>query len=250
MSDAKIYRLTGIVALACIATFFIEFPFYLVRSNVPGLAESSKYPDYAARNATNIMSCIFLDLIILSLIMVFFAGVRHLIRQANPQHEWLASLFFGVGLVYVTLTFVADSLQASIVIDAFDLPADGVIMRAMTESTLLLYGSIALWLMAFFMVILSCVTQLSGILPKWSAWVGYACALVELAFVPTMFVHHVDFFGLYNPACLGAQAFANGFPLAVWMIVVGILMIRKSGKRETVEFAANVHTTEQHPIAL
>lgn len=230
MTDQKIYRIAGISALTCIATFFIEFPFYLVRTHVPGLSESSKFPDYAARNATNIMSCVFLDLIILTLIMVFFAGVRHLIRQANPQHEWLASLFFGVGLVYVTLTFVADSLQASIVIDAFDLPADGVIMRAMMESTLLLYGSIALWLMALFMAILSYVTLLSGALPRWSAWVGYACALVCLAFVPTMFVHHVDMFGLYNPACLAAQAFANGFPLAAWMIVVGILMIRKSSK--------------------
>ena len=226
MTDQRIYLITGISALACIATFFIEFPFYLVRSPFPGLAASSKFPDFAARNATNIMSCIFLDLIILTLIMVFFAGVRHLIRQANPQHEWLASLFYGVGLVYVTLTFVADSFQASIVIDAFDPPADGVIMRAMTESTLLLYGSIALWLMAVFMAILSYVTLLSGVLPKWSAWVGYACALVCLAFVPTMFVHHVDMFGLYNPACLAAQAFANGFPLAVWMIVIGILMLR------------------------
>ena len=234
MTDRRIYRITGISALACIATFFIEFPFYLVRTQVPGLAESSKYPEYAARNATNIMSCIFLDLIILSLIMVFLAGVRHLIRQANSQHEWLASLFFGVGLVYVTLTFVADSFQASIVIDAFDPPADGVIMRAMTESTLLLYGSIALWLMALFMAILSHVILVSGVLPKWSAWVGYACALVCLAFVPTMFVHHVDMFGLYNPACLGAQAFANGFPLAAWMIVVGILMIRKSGNRDPI----------------
>ncbi|MGO9322924.1 MAG: hypothetical protein ACLP07_00045 [Terracidiphilus sp.] len=232
MNDQKIYRIAGICSLASIATFFIEFPFYLVRSPFPGLAASSKLPDFAARNATNIMSCVFLDLIILTLIMIFMAGVRHLIRQANPQHEWLASLFFGVGPVYVALTFVADSLQASTVIDAFDPPADGVIIRAMMESTLLLYGSIALWLMAFFMAVLSYVTLSGGALPRWSAWVGYACALACLAFVPTMFVHHVDMFGLYNPACLGAQAFANGFPLAAWMIVVGILMIRKSGQRD------------------
>ncbi len=172
MTDQEIYRITGVSALASIATFFIEFPFYFVRTPFPGLAASSKYPDFAARNATNIMSCVFLDLIILTLIMVFLAGVRHLIRQANPQHEWLATLFYGVGLIYVTLTFVADSLQASIVIDAFDPPADGVIILAMLESTLLLYGSIALWLMAVFMALLSYVTFLSGVLPKWSAWVG------------------------------------------------------------------------------
>jgi len=232
VTDQKIYRIAGISGLACMATFFIEFPFYLVRSAFPGLAASSELPDFAARNATNIMSCVFLDLIILTLLMIFFAGVRHLIRQANPQHEWLASLFFGVGLVYVTLTFVADSLQASIVIDALNPPADGVIIRAMLESTLLLYGSIALWLMAFFMAILSYVTLLSSALPRWSAWVGYACALACLAFVPTMFVHHVDLFGFYNPAGWGAEAIANGFPLAAWMIVVGILMLRKAGKRD------------------
>jgi hypothetical protein len=227
MTDQKIYRIAGISGLASIFTCFIEFPFYFVRTNVPGLSESSKYPDYAARNATNIMSCVFLDLIILALLMVFFAGIRHLIRKGNPQHEWLASLFFGVGLVFVTITFVSDSFQGTIVIDAFDPPANGAIMRALTESMLLLYGSIALWLLAFFMVILSYVTQQSSILPRWSAWVGYACALIELAYVPTMFVHHVDFFGWYNPACLGAEAFANSIPLFVWTIVIGILMIRK-----------------------
>ncbi|MGA2085978.1 MAG: hypothetical protein ABSG60_10705 [Terracidiphilus sp.] len=232
MTDQKIYRIAGISALACIATFFIEFPFYLVRSPFPGLAASDKLADFAARNGTNIMCCVFLDFIILTLIMVFFAGVRHLIRQANPQHEWLASLFFGVGLVYVTLTLVADSLQASTVIDALNPPADGVIIRAMMESMLLMYGAVALWLMAFFMAILSYVTQLSGVLPRWSAWVGYACALACLAFVPAMFVHHVDLYGFYNPAGWGAEAIANGFPLAVWMIVVGILMLRKAGKRD------------------
>jgi hypothetical protein len=231
MNDQKIYRIAGICSLASIATFFIEFPFYLVRSSFPGLAASSQLPDFAARNATNIMSCVFLDLIILTLFMVFLAGVRHLIRQANPQHEWLASLFFGVGLVYVTLTFVADSLQASTVIDALNPPAEGVIIRAMMECMFLMYGAVALWLMALLIAILSYVTLTGCALPRWSAWVGYSCAFACLAFVPTMFVKHVDLYGFYNPVGWGAEAIANGFPLAAWMILVGILMIRKSGKR-------------------
>ena len=110
MTDQKIYRIAGISALAGIAVFFIEFPFYLVRTPWPGLAASDKLGDFAARNGTNVMCCVFLDFIILTLLMIFLAGVRHLIRQANPEHEWLASLFFGVGLVFVALTFVADSL--------------------------------------------------------------------------------------------------------------------------------------------
>jgi hypothetical protein len=227
MNDQKIYRIAGISALACIATFFIEFPFYLVRTPWPGLAASDKLADFSARNGTNIMCCVFLDFIILTLLMIFLAGVRHLIRLANPQHEWLASLFFGVGLVFVTLTVVADSLQGATVVDAFNLPGDGVIVRAMWESTILMYGAVALWLLAFLMAILSYVTLASGVLPRWSAWLGYACALACVAFVPTMFVHHVDMMGFDNPAGWGAEAIANGFPLAVWVIVIGILMLRK-----------------------
>jgi hypothetical protein len=230
MNDPKIYRIAGISALACIATFFIEFPFYLVRTPWPGLAASDKLADFAARNGTNIMCCVFLDFIILTLLMIFLAGVRHLIRHAD--HEWLASLFFGVGVVFVTLTVVADSLQGATVVDAFNSPGDGVIVRAMLESTILMYGAVALWLLALLMAILSYVTLASGVLPRWSAWLGYGCALACLVFVPTMFVHHVDMMGFYNPAGWGAEAIANGFPLAVWVIVVGILMVRKSSKRD------------------
>jgi hypothetical protein len=230
MNDQKIYHIAGLSALACIVTFFIEFPFYFVRTAWPGLTASDKLGDYAARNGTNVMWCVFLDLIILTLLMIFLAGLRHLIRKSNPQHEWLASLFFGVGLVFVALTFVADSLQGATAVDGFNPPADGVIVRAMFESTILMYGAVALWLLALLMAILSYVTLASGILPRWSAWLGYGCALACLAFVPAMFVRHIDLLGFYNPAGLGVEAFANGFPLAAWMIAIGVALLRK---RET-----------------
>jgi hypothetical protein len=227
MNDQRIYRIAGISALACIATFFFEFPFYFVRTPWPGLAASDKLGDFATRNGTNVMCCVFLDFIILTLLMIFLAGIRHLIRRANSQHEWLASLFFGVGLVFVALTFVADSLQGATAVDGFNPPADGVIVRAMLESTILMYGAVALWLLAFLMAILSYVTLASGALPQWSAWLGYGCALACLAFVPAMFVRHVDVLGFYNPAGLGVEAFANGFPLAAWVIAIGVAMLRK-----------------------
>jgi hypothetical protein len=229
MSDLKIYRIAGVCSLASIAAFFIEFPFYLVRGSFPPVSNAVWQIEFAARNATNIMTCILLDLVILTLIMVFAAGFRHLIRQADPRHEWLATLFFGVVLVYVILTLVADSLQGATAIDALTPPANGIVIRAMFESMLLMYGSIALWLMALFMALAGYATLATGALPKWSGWVAYLCALTCLAFVPSMFVHHVDLLGFYNPAGLGPEAFASGFPLATWMVVAGILMLRKRG---------------------
>ncbi len=109
-------------------------------------------------------------------------------------------------------------------------PADPTIVRAVLESTYLMYGAIALWLMAFFMAIAGYITLATGALPRWSAWVVYAGALV--AFVPSMFVHHVNIFDFYNPAGWGATAVASSFPLAAWMIVFGVLMLRESCTRD------------------
>lgn len=228
MDDRKIYWWSGVCALTTIALFFLEFPFYLVRGPFPGMIEYYR-PDLALRNATNIMTCVFLDLFILGLFMVFSAGLRHLIRQSDPRYEWLGELFFGVGLVYTTLTFVADSLQGATVVDALTgSGGDRIVIRAMMESAYLMYGSVALFLMALFMAVASYATVASHALPKWSGWVGYSCALACLAFVPAMFVGHPDLMAFYNPAGWGPEAIANGFPLAVWMIAVGILMIRKA----------------------
>jgi len=226
MTDRRIYRIAGACSLASIAVFFIEFPFYLVRGDFPGIAEPLKLAAFTARNTTNIMCCVFLDLIILTLILAFAAGFRHLIRTADPRQEWLATLFFGVVLVYVTLTLVADSLQAATVVDVLTPPGDPTAVRTMFESMLLMYGAVALFLMAVFMALAGYATLATRALPRWSAWFAHVCALVCLAFVPTMFVHHVDMMGFYNPAGLGPEAFASGFPLAAWMIVVGILMLR------------------------
>lgn len=231
MTDQKIYRIAGICALACIGTFFIEFPFYLVRSAFPSMAEAYKLPDFAARNGANIMSCVLLDFVILTLFMVFAAGFRHLIRQADPRQEWFGTLFFGVGLVYVAITLIADFLQAAMVVDARTPPADPTIIRTVLECTYLLYGSVALWFMALFMAIAGLATLATGALPKWSGWTAYICAFACLAFVPSMFVRHVNIFDFYNPAGWGATAIASGFPLAAWMIVTGVLMIRIPGKR-------------------
>ncbi len=227
MEDLKIYRWTGACALAAIAVFFIEFPLYFLRGPFPSMAEFFKLVDFAARNATNIMTCVLFDLVILSLILVFLAGFRHLIRQAQPEHEWLGTLVFGVGLVYTTLTLLADSLEGAAALDALAGNADSSAIRTMMESTYLMYGSVALILMALLMAVAGYATVASRALPTWSGWVGYACAVLCLAFVPSMFAGKPDPTGFYNPAGWGPTGVAAGFPLAAWMVVVGILMIRK-----------------------
>jgi hypothetical protein len=227
MTYLRIARWTGICGFAGILFFLIEFPFYLVRGPFPGMAEASKLPDYAARNAGNVMTCVLLDLIILGFLMVFAAGLRHLIRQADPRQEWLATLFFGVSLVYTTLTLVADALQAATVVDALSVPPDPTAIRTMMESMYLMYGSIALFLIAMFMAVAGYAVAASGALPAWSSWVAYSCAAACLVFVPSIVVGEPDLLAFYNPIGWGPLAIASSFPLAAWVITTSVLLVRK-----------------------
>jgi len=226
VSDIRIYRVSGVCALASIAVFFIEFPFYLGRGAFPSPAESYRLVEFTARNTRNIMSCVLLDLLILGLLSIFLAGFRHLVLRADPRQEWLATGFFGIGLVYVTLTLVADCLQAGTAVDALTFPSDGVAQRAMLESMYLMYGSVALFLMGLFIALGSWMACASRALPAWTGPVGYGCAAACFAFVPSMFIRHPDPNGFYNPAGWGPTAVAAGLPLAVWMVLSGVLMLR------------------------
>jgi len=106
------------VRLGCDRPIFCRIPLLSRTEWFSRTHRPAKIVDFTATYGTNVMTCVFFDFIIPTLVMIFLAGFCHLIRQANEQHEWLGTLVFGVGLVYVTLTFIADSMQAATVVDA------------------------------------------------------------------------------------------------------------------------------------
>jgi hypothetical protein len=146
---------------------------------------------------------------------------------------------------YTTLILRADTLQAATVIDGLTPPANPTIIRGMMEIMYLTYGAVALWLMALFTAIAAFailtansttnLEETSPKIPKWSGWVSVACTLACVAFVPSMFVDHVDVSAFHNPAGWGPLGIATGLPLATWMIVVGILILRTPRKRGAID---------------
>ena len=64
----------------------------------------------------------------------------------------------------------------------------------------------------------------TGILPRWTAWIAYVAAILNLVAVPI---------GLsIAPIAVLTVAVIADFPLQIWFLIVSIIMIRK---RETVE---------------
>jgi tetratricopeptide (TPR) repeat protein len=87
------------------------------------------------------------------------------------------------------------------------------------------FPSVVLFLVAPLMAVARYPTPASNALPKLSGWVGYSCALGCVAFVACMLAGHTDPTAIYNPAGWGPSGVVAGFPLAAWMIAVGILVI-------------------------
>lgn len=57
----------------------------------------------------------------------------------------------------------------------------------------------------------------TGVLPKWTGWVAYAAAVLNLVAVPL---------GLsIAPAAVLAVAVIADFPLQIWLLIVSILML-------------------------
>lgn len=158
-------------------------------------------------------------------ILVFLAGFRHLIQEARPEHEWVGTLVFGTGLVLVAVTLVADSMEAGTALDTVGGKADPTAIRALTEGYLLMFGSVGCILFALLSAASGYATLATGVLPRWTGWLSYAVAILNLAAIPSIY-GGTDPNGFYTAAGWGVAVIAT-FPWLIWALIVSILMIVK-----------------------
>jgi hypothetical protein len=94
-----------------------------------------------------------MDLFMFSGLIVFFGRFRHLIVITQASYERIATTFFSIGTVYTALSLVSDFLTGSIALDAVGGKADPAVIRALNESTILMFGSVGIFLIATMMVV-------------------------------------------------------------------------------------------------
>src|SRR5688572_18937416 len=96
--------------------------FTAVAGLVTAVIQIAELPLYFATSAPptdgNVLTRVLLSLFTLAFFTLFLAGFRRLAIAADPEYEWVASLAYGVGLMYVAITFIAHSAQAGAVIGA------------------------------------------------------------------------------------------------------------------------------------
>ena len=227
MDDLKVFRWTGWFGIAGVAIFMCEIPLWIIPGTGPLISDAVGHSQYLASIRIIALTRVLLDMGMYVCFMVFFAGLRHLIKKTRSEYEWVATLVFGAGLVWWAVSLVADSLEGGAVLDTLSGKADPSAVRALVEGTILIYnGSIAFAVTALFMASAGFATLATGALPRWTGWVAWASVVLCLVAIPSMYVEVIDPSGFYNVAGWGPALVANVPPL-IWFLIASISMIRK-----------------------
>jgi hypothetical protein len=218
MSDLKLRRWTGISGLAIVMLDLAMFALYTVLVGPgPDYGDTTRYVEYWSRIQDIVLTRVFLDILLCACLLIFATGFRQLVRQARPEYEWVGSLAFAAGVTLAAITLVAASFEGGQALDTVGGNANPTIIRAFGEGYLLLYGSIGCMLLALFSAAAGYATELTGLLPRWTAWVAYATAVLNLGAVPLGFS--------LAPAAILTWAVIASFAFPFWVAIASIYLI-------------------------
>jgi hypothetical protein len=233
MNDLKVRRWAGAFGVAGFVVFLVALPLYFVGPQPAArLEDTIQFSDSVSRASTLIlMRATLADPLIMVGFLVMLAGFRHLIRQARPEGEWISTLVFGAGLVVITLELAGDALAGGAALDA-SVKADPTVVRGLWEGSFVFYGAIGLVMSALLLASAGYATLATGVLPRWTGWVAYAAAVVNLVAAPAIF-GGTDYTGFYTAS--GYVTFIGQGVMVIWFLIasVSMLVVKREAKAMT-----------------
>ena len=211
MSHAQVRYITGLsgVAIAVLSTLVI--PLYFMYSGPPP--------------AWNVFTRDLVGLLTCAVLIVFFAGFSHLIRSAGAAYEWIASLMYGTGLLFVGVTLVAISLEAGVVFGSPNGTVDPTIDGPLADGNILIHGSIKRLLTVVFLVPSAYALLRTRMVPRWIGRAAYVIAAIDMVFVPSIYFGK-DATQFYSAIGWGNSALVAAL-FGYWILAVGVTLLRK-----------------------
>jgi hypothetical protein len=128
--------------------------------------------------------------------------------------------------MYVTVTLIAISLEAGVVLDQPDGTVDPTVDGPIAHANMLLHGSVPRLLTAVMLAAAGYAILRSGALSRWAGRSAYLLAAINLAFVPSLFFGD-DAAQFWSAVGWGTAASAATL-LLYWALAVGIALLRRS----------------------
>jgi hypothetical protein len=214
MSNAQVGRLTGMAGVAIGIGSILLIPLYFMYAGAPPAS------NVLTRNLISILLCGFL--------IVFLAGLSHLIRKADAAYDWIASLVYGAGMTWVATLLVGVSLEVGAIFGGREGTIDPTVDGPLAHGTMLIHGSIGRALTVLILTAAGYAILRTRVLPNWIGRAAYGIALVNVAFIPSMYFG-TDAAQFYSAVGWGNSALVASF-IAYWILAVGIALLRHAPK--------------------
>lgn len=209
MDDKPVRIVTALAGLLMMATVLAVIPLYFVYSGAPPVS--------------NVLTRVLLSLFTCAGLLVFMAGFSHLARRSSPAAEFPALLFAGAGFIFVAIAFMTASLEAGVVFGAPQGGLDPTTDGPLAQANMLAHGPIKRLLTTILLVAAGFAAAPGRLLPAWIRWFGYLIALINLAFVPSLYFG-TDPQHFYAVHSWGNAALAASF-LTYWILAASIALL-------------------------
>jgi hypothetical protein len=208
-NSMNLRRYTGIFGLVAAIISLVQAPLYFIYPGAP--------PQW------NVLTRILVSIVGTSILVVFLCGFRLIIREASPDLEWAGTVVLASGLMWLTFSLVAQSMEAGTAIVS-KVPIDPTIEGALAPGQFLLYGSIGRAMTTLFLSASGMAILRGRLMPAWFGRLAWVLALINFAFLPAMF------FGsgaaqFYSAVGWGTTATIPAL-VVCWILVASVILVR------------------------
>ena len=211
-------RVTGALGALWFVLQLVAVVLFVAGGTPPGFEDAKKFADYVSSGSGLFVADALLTSVAWIVLLLQFTGIRSVIREAGEDWEWAAALFFGAGLVLVAIGLAGGAIEATAAFvsksGASPTTVDSVWLASAVLFTSIYFPS------AIALGTASYVVFQAGILPRWTAWLGGVCAVLNVGGALTI----LGGTGSYGPN--GLLPLILGFaPAAAWVLSVSVALL-------------------------
>ena len=227
MDKQKLIKWTGFFGLIGGLLLLLEIPLWIIPGDAGPIGNAEVHSNFLNKINTIAFTRIIIDILMYMCWMVLFIGLRQLIIFKNKEYEWIGTLSLAAGVVWWSVSLVADGLEGAAVLLSMEEYVNVESVKTLVYATLLIYnGSIAFAVTGLYMAIAGYAILATKILPGWIGWFSWFGFITCILAIPAMYGGKTDTYGFYNVAGWGPTIVANIPPL-IWIFAVSIKMIQK-----------------------
>ena len=212
MMQRSVRKLTGISGVVTGALALVVAPLYFIYDGPP--------PSW------NVLTRTLLSVVMLTVLLVFFAGLRQLLSMAGSHaDDGLLSIGYGAGMTYVAVTLVSASMEAGVPLYTSGGTLDPTVDGPLAAGMVLIHGPIARTLTIVVLVSFGLAASRTAGLPGWISKSAYIIAAANLAFIPSLYFG-TNAANFYAANGWGSTATISSV-LLYWTAAVGVAVLRR-----------------------